>query len=37
MKASKYLFLGMAALAFTACSNEEVINDGPVMVISVLT
>lgn len=30
MKASKYLFLGMAALAFTACSNEEVINDGPV-------
>ena len=30
MKASKYLFLGMATLAFTACSNEEVINDGPV-------
>lgn len=30
MKASKYLFLGMAALAFTACSNEEVINEGPV-------
>ena len=30
MKASKYLFLGMAALAFTACSNKEVINDGPV-------
>lgn len=30
MKASKYLFWGMAALAFTACSNEEVINDGPV-------
>lgn len=30
MKARKYLFLGMAALAFTACSNEEVINDGPV-------
>lgn len=30
MKTSKYLFLGMAALAFAACNNEEVINDGPV-------
>lgn len=30
MKTSKYLYLGMAALAFAACSNEEVINDGPV-------
>ena len=31
MKASKYLFLGMAALAFTACSNdEENLTSGPV-------
>lgn len=30
MKTSKYLFLGMVALAFAACNNEEVINDGPV-------
>ena len=30
MKASKYWCLGIAALAFAACSNEEVINDGPV-------
>ena len=28
MKTSKYLCLGMAALAFAACSNEEVLNDG---------
>lgn len=30
MKTSKYLFLGMVALTFAACNNEEVINDGPV-------
>lgn len=30
MKTNKYLFLGMVALAFAACNNEEVINDGPV-------
>lgn len=30
MKTIKFLYVGMAALAFAACSNEEVINDGPV-------
>lgn len=30
MKTSKYLCLGMAALAFAACSNEEALNDGRV-------
>ena len=30
MKTSKFLYVGMVALAFAACNNEEVINDGPV-------
>lgn len=30
MKTSNFLYVGMAALAFAACSNEEVINDGSV-------
>lgn len=30
MKTSKFLYVGMVALAFAACNNEDVINDGPV-------
>lgn len=30
MKTSKFLYVGMVALAFAACNNEDVISDGPV-------
>ena len=30
MKTSNFLYVGMVALAFAACNNEDVISDGPV-------